>query len=51
MTEITLSTKGKKAQNFYKKGFWNMKMMKNVVKKGYITAEEFEAITGEAYTE
>lgn len=31
-------------------GFWNAKMLKNAVVKKAITADEFEEITGEAYT-
>lgn len=30
---------------------WNLKMVRNAVEKGKITAEEFKEITGEQYAE
>lgn len=39
-----------KYKGYYDHGFWNAKMLKNAVVKKAITADEFEEITGEAYT-
>ena len=39
-----------KYKGYYDHGFWNAKMLKNAVIKKAITADEFEEITGEAYT-
>lgn len=39
-----------KYKGYYDHGFWNAKMLKNAVAKKAITADEFEEITGEAYT-
>lgn len=39
-----------KYKGYYDHGFWNAKMLKNAVMKKAITADEFEEITGEAYT-
>ena len=36
---------------FYDNGHWTVKMVKNAVAKGWITAEEFTEITGEEYAE
>lgn len=33
----------------YDRGSWNKTMVANAVVKGWITAEEYEIITGEAY--
>lgn len=33
----------------YDKGLWSKQMVKVAVKKGIITAEQYEEITGEAY--
>lgn len=33
----------------YERGTWNKEMVRNAVVKGWITAEEYEIITGEAY--
>lgn len=34
---------------WYKQGLWSKQMVANAVKKGVITAEEYEEITGEVY--
>lgn len=34
---------------WYEAGYWTKGMVANAVKKGRITAEEYEQITGEAY--
>ncbi len=47
--EDELSPTARTYQRYYQKGFWNKKMLKNMVKKGKITAREYEIITGEAY--
>ena len=38
-----------KIRKYYAAGAWNKAMVRNAVKKGKITAEEYEEITGEAY--
>jgi hypothetical protein len=35
----------------YERGLWNKQMIKIVVQKGVITAEQYEEITGEEYVE
>lgn len=35
----------------YERGTWNKAMVRNAVVKGWITAAEYEEITGEAYSE
>lgn len=35
----------------YQRGTWNKAMVANAVVKGWITAEEYELITGEEYGE
>ena len=34
---------------YYEAGLWMKAMVKNAVKKGVITKEEYQEITGEAY--
>lgn len=36
-------------KNYYDTGAWGKKAVRNMVKKGWITAEEYEEITGEVY--
>ena len=36
-------------RTYYKGGFWNKHQVENAVKKSWITADEYEEITGEAY--
>lgn len=38
-------------KNFYKKNLWNLDRVKNAVIKSWITAEEFEKITGIIYSQ
>lgn len=33
----------------YERGTWNKTMVRNAVAKGWITVEEYQEITGEAY--
>lgn len=44
-----MSPKFKKVKNYYDRGLWNKKMVADAVVKGWITAEEYELITGEPY--
>lgn len=34
---------------YYKAGLWSKPMVKNAVRKGVITKEQYEEITGEEY--
>lgn len=43
------SAKYEKVKRYYDKGLWNREMVKNAVVKEWITAEEYEEITGEVY--
>ena len=43
------SAKFNKVKGYYDNGFWNVTMVRNAVIKEWITAEEFEEITGEPY--
>lgn len=43
------SPKFEMVKGFYDKGLWNMKAVRNAVVKGWITAAEYEEITGEVY--
>lgn len=45
-----MSSHYEKVKSFYDNGLWNMERVKNAVVKGWITAEEFKAITGQNYT-
>lgn len=38
-----------KIAKWYKQGLWTKAMVANAVKKGVITAEDYEEITGESY--
>lgn len=44
-----MSKKYKTVKAAYDRGSWNAEMVRNAVAKGWITADEFEEITGEAY--
>lgn len=46
-----MSNKFQKVKSYYDRGFWTVSMVKNAVVKGWITAEEFEEITGTVYEE
>lgn len=43
------SPKFELVKSYYDSGFWKKKAVKNAVAKGWITAEEYEEITGEIY--
>ena len=45
------SPKFEKVRKYYESGRWNLEMVANAVVKGWITAAEFEEITGEPYEE
>ena len=36
-------------KNYYESGMWKKKAVKNAVKKGWITTEEYEEIVGKPY--
>ena len=46
-----MSSKFQKVKEYYDKGLWNISRVRNAVVKNWITAEEFEEITGESYAE
>lgn len=43
------SAKFNKVKGYFDKGLWNVTMVRNAVIKEWITAEEFEEITGEPF--
>ena len=45
------SKKFNKVKSYYDAGLWSKTMARNAVVKNWITAEEYEEITGEAYEE
>lgn len=47
--EVVHSKDFEKIKRYYDNRFWTKKMVKNVVIKGKITAEEYEEITGDPY--
>lgn len=44
-----MSKKFKTVKAAYDRGSWNKEMVTNAVVKGWITAEEYQLITGEVY--
>lgn len=46
-----MSKKFKKVKNYYDSGLWTIEMVKQAVIKNWITAEEFEIITGQPYND
>lgn len=44
-----MSPKFNKVKKYYDQALWNITMVRNAVVKNWITAEEFEQITGEPY--
>ena len=44
-----MSPKYEKVKGYYDRGLWTKSMVRNAVVKGWITAAEYEEITGEAY--
>lgn len=46
-----MSKKFKTVKGAYDRGNWSIKMVADAVVSGWITAEEYQIITGEAYPE
>ncbi len=44
-----MSSKFQKVKYYYGNGLWDVQRVRNAVVKNWITAEEFEEITGIAY--
>lgn len=44
-----MSPKFNKVKGYYDNGLWNKTMVRNAVVKGWITAEEYQEITGEEF--
>ena len=44
-----MSEKFEKVKKYYDSGLWNEKMVRNAVEKKWVTAEEFEMMTGVKY--
>lgn len=44
-----MSKKYNKVKGYYDKGLWTKKMVRNAVIKAWITADEYEEITGDKY--
>ena len=44
-----MSRKFEKVKEYYDKGLWTKEMVANAVVKGWITAAEYEEITGEPF--
>lgn len=44
-----MSAKYEKVKKYYDGGLWNNEMVKNAVRKNWITAEEYESITGKPF--
>jgi len=45
-----MSKKYNRVKNYFDNNLWTVEMVKNAVVKGWITADEYEQITGEEYT-
>lgn len=46
-----MSKKFTKVKRYYDEGLWSKRQVHDAVVKGWITAEEYEIITGETYEE
>ena len=46
-----MSSKFEKVKGYLDRGLWNIERVKNAVVKAWITAEEFQIITGRLYEE
>ena len=42
-------SKYQKVKNYYERNLWTIAMVRNAVKKNWITEEQFKEITGEDY--
>lgn len=49
MSKMTKSKKFKTVKSHFDGGFWTVKMVRNAVKQGWISEEEFAEITKEQY--
>lgn len=38
-----------KVKDYYEENYWSLSMVKNAVRKGWITEEEYKTITGEEW--
>ena len=47
--EVVHSSKFDLVKGYYDSGLWKKKAVRNAVVKGWITAAEYEEITGEVY--
>lgn len=46
-----MSSKFEKVKKYYETGLWNKARVRNAVEKGWITADEYEVMTGDTYNE
>lgn len=46
-----MNSKFEKVKSYYERGLWNIERVRNAVVKNWITAAEFEEITGTVYEE
>lgn len=46
---MKMSKKYELVKHYYDNDLWNLTRVRNAVVKGWITAEEFETITGQPY--
>lgn len=46
-----MSSKFEKVKGHFERGLWSLDRVRNAVVKGWITAEEFQIITGQPYGE
>lgn len=44
-----MSNKFDKVKGYFERGLWSLDRVRNAVVKGWITADEFQIITGENY--
>lgn len=44
-----MSANFEKVKGYYDRGLWNIEQVRNAVTKGWITAAEYEEITGATY--
>lgn len=49
MQEVVHSPKFDLVKGYYDSGLWKKKAVRNAVVKGWITADEYQEITGEVY--
>ncbi len=44
-------SKYEKVKNYYEKGLWSIERVANAVKKGWITVDDFQEITGKVFSD